>query len=567
MTNHTAELARAAATPRPTPRADRRAWASLVVVAAIWAIFRAGADPRRLLNPRGRSQIAEFFAASVRPRLDPDFVRLAISETGVTLGYALIATVLSVAFGLVGALVLTERTWAGLHETRPVAGRSHAAVRGLAAVPRSLHELVLGVLLVNVLGLDPLVAVLAIVIPFTAITAKVFAEVLDETPREAEWALRAAGAGRFQAISMTTLPTAFGDLMSYGFYRFECSIRSAAVLGIIGAGGLGFQIALSFRSLQYEEMWTMLWALIIVSGIADRLSALVRQRRSRLNVEISAEIAEPTEVHVSGSRKDPLLVTGSAVLAVSSIASWIWLELDVRTLWSSRTRREATQLADGLWPPQIGEGGVVGLIGDTFDTVALAVLALLLSWPLASFLAFSAARHSRPASGAAAGRNMARRFIGGALRFLMLVMRAVPPPVWAFLAVFMFRGGTWAGAVGLGIYTFGVLGRLEAEAVENTDLQGTRALEALGASGFTRFISATLPTLAPRFASLGLYRWEVAVRETVAVGVVGTSGLGRRLIEDTSKFNYDGVTATVLALIVVTLGADLVSAQIRRALR
>ena len=55
------------------------------------------------------------------------------------------------------------------------------------------------------------------------------------------------------------VPYAFGDILSYGFYRFECAIRSAAVLGLVGAGGLGFQLALSFQTLRYEEMWTLLW--------------------------------------------------------------------------------------------------------------------------------------------------------------------------------------------------------------------------------------------------------------------------------------------------------------------
>jgi len=103
--------------------------------------------------------------------------------------------------------------------------------------------------------------------------------------------------------------------------------------------------------------------------------------------------------------------------------------------------------------------------------------------------------------------------------------------------------------------------------VEHADRSAADALDALGAPRFATFASATLPTLAPRFVSLGLYRWEVAVRETVAVGVVGAAGLGRRLVEQTGRFDYDEVTSTLLALIAVTLIADLVSARVRQVLR
>jgi phosphonate transport system permease protein len=77
---------------------------------------------------------------------------------------------------------------------------------------------------------------------------------------------------------------------------------------------------------------------------------------------------------------------------------------------------------------------------------------------------------------------------------------------------------------------------------------------------------ATIPAVAGRFTALGLYRWEVAIRETVIVGVVGAAGLGRRLDEQTSSFDYDGILATILALFAVTIAVDVASASIRRSI-
>ena len=90
----------------------------------------------------------------------------------------------------------------------------------------------------------------------------------------------------------------------------------------------------------------------------------------------------------------------------------------------------------------------------------------------------------------------------------------------------------------LAIYNLGVLGRLQAEVVENVDRGPERLLRLSGATVPTAVAYATVPADSGRFVSLGLYRWEVAIREAVIVGVVGAAGLGRRPDEQTSSFDY-----------------------------
>ena len=255
--------------PKPV-RHDRRWWAATLLVVTSWAVWKAGANPADVVNARGWSQVQNFFGAMFRPDLSRAMVELTIRESAVTVGYALVGTAVAILIGIIGGPLLTERVWSPLHG--PMAGGriGWLIARIVFALPRSMHEVVFGLILVNILGLNPLVAVLAIGIPFGAVTAKVFAELIDELPTDVELSLRASGAGRFTALLFGTVPAVLSDLVSYSFYRFECGLRSAAVLGIVGAGGLGFQLALSFQSLRYDQMWTLLWALIILSGIADR---------------------------------------------------------------------------------------------------------------------------------------------------------------------------------------------------------------------------------------------------------------------------------------------------------
>ena len=157
--------------------------------------------------------------------------------------------------------------------------------------------------------------------------------------------------------------------------------------------------------------------------------------------------------------------------------------------------------------------------------------------------------------------------VASGARVLLLVTRAIPPPVWALLVLFVLYPGSLPGAVALGIYNFGILGRLMTEVVENVDPRPRNALRALGSGGGPAFAYAVLPVSFARFSAYSLYRWEVAVRETVVVGVVGAGGLGRLLEQQRAAFNFQGMLATVIALIVVSVLVDGISAWARRSLR
>lgn len=546
---------------RAPVRWDRAGWGVVVGALVIWSAARAGFDVTAIVNERGLGQVTDFFSASVDPVLTADFLRLTAREAGTTLGYALLGTILSLVIGVFGGLLVSERLWTPTSATAPAGpGRwVWRTSRLLFAIPRSMHEVVFGLLLVNILGLDPMVAVLAIAIPFGAVTAKVFAELIDESPRSAERALRAGGSGRLIALAFGVVPHALGDLLSYSFYRFECAIRSAAVLGIVGAGGLGFQLALSFQSLRYDEMWTQLWALIIISGLADAWSASVRRRRAAQIGELRID-RDPNRTE----RRDPVLAGSFLALAAAVPLAWWWLELDVTTLWSDRARTLTAELADDSWPPTVGDGGWSTLIDQSINTLAMAVLALAMASTLAAAVAFVAQRPKRRPTDLG---GLATMIAAAATRFILLLARAVPPPVWALLAVFAFRPGIWPGAIALGLYNLGVLGRLQAEVVENLDDRPADAMQAAGARPSGSFLFATVPAVSGRFVALGLYRWEVAVRETVMVGVVGVAGLGRRLSEQTSSFDYDGIASTLLALLAITVLVDVASAAIRRTIR
>jgi phosphonate transport system permease protein len=133
--------------------------------------------------------------------------------------------------------------------------------------------------------------------------------------------------------------------------------------------------------------------------------------------------------------------------------------------------------------------------------------------------------------------------------------------------LFVMFPGILPGALALGVHNFGILGRLMAEVNENLDDRPVRALRALGASSGQMIGYGILPQNLPRFLAYMLYRWEVCLRETVIVGLVGAGGLGRLLTEQISSFDYGGVVITLGAFVVLTFGVDLISSRMRQTLK
>lgn len=522
---------------RPTGLWPRRLWLGASAVVVVWSL-RDALGSGDVVNAAGWTQAGDFVAAALRPELEPTFLRVVLSALGTTVGYALVGTALALVVGLAGGVLTSETLWRrdALDSRRSRSHPGRWVVRTGATVARGIHEAVWALLLLFILGRDPLVAVLALGVPFGAITAKVVADMLDDADPAPTLALRAAGAGRMTALAYGLGPTVWQDLVSYAFYRFECALRSAVVLGMIGVGGIGFELTQSFQSLRYDEIWTLIYTLCALALVIDRWGAWLRHRAGRRAASAS------------------LL----AAVAATAAAVW-WLDIRIGTLVDDRARRLFGDFLSESLPPQLPAGGGKELAQALVDTAQMSVVAIALAAALAGPISFVAARPD-------SGGPVARACSAGT-RVALLVVRTLPPSLWAFVVLFVVLPGPLPGGIALGLYTAGVLGRLNAEAVENADPSSVRALRVAGAGATAAFAYGTVPILAPRFVSLALYRWEVVMRETVVVGLVGAGGLGRLLAHQNAALDEPRMLTTILTLVVAAFAVDTVSSQIRRTLR
>ena len=548
----------------------RTLWGLLFVVSVVWSLHLAGIFERDLINEGGWTLVLRFLLAALSPDVSSEFLQIALDATLKTLAYAVCGTFFSVLLGLVGGVLTSEVWWQSVssHGRRALVSQVWLVLRVCLAIPRAIHELIWGLFFINIFGLDPLVAVLAIAIPFGAITAKVFSEILDETPRQPLLALLNSGVPTLNAFAYTLIPQAFPNLLSYTFYRFECSIRSAAVLGIIGAGGLGYQVLLSLQSLRYEQMWTFLIALVLLSGSTDFWSAMLRRRLgapSRLDLNV---LNLSQRGKGSRGRKVDSVVNLSLLGAVVLLLFSFWyVNADYTKLWAPRTAVLLAGVIQDSFPP---DGSHLSqLFTLSAQTLAMSILAIACAGLGGIMLSFLAANNFLLPGGIldTGGNNRWGIAVLVFTRFLLLFTRAIPAPIWALIFLFVLFPGILPGAIALGIHNLGILGRLMAEVTENLDERPLRSLKALGASGPQVFLYGVLPRTLPRFVAYILYRWEVCIRATVIVGLVGAGGLGRLLTEQLSSFDYRGVVATLMCFICLTFLVDLISATVRRSLR
>ncbi|NNF08396.1 MAG: ABC transporter permease subunit [Candidatus Eisenbacteria bacterium] len=257
-----------------------------MALAGLGAGFYLGLDPRTLVEPRTLRVLADFFGASFKPTLiaaDGHSLWPAIwSGLLATASFAAAGMSLAIVFGAGLSFLATSGWWDGER-----AGRYHrflgatvtAAARALIAAMRSVHELLWAMLFLAAFGLSPITGVIALAIPYGGTLAKVWSEILDEAPQDAANALRAAGGSPVQVWFLGLVPRVADDLASYGFYRFECALRSSAVLGFLGLPTLGYHVSLSFDNLLYRETWTFLYILFGLIVAVELWSSVLRKRR------------------------------------------------------------------------------------------------------------------------------------------------------------------------------------------------------------------------------------------------------------------------------------------------
>ncbi|MBI5069147.1 MAG: phosphonate ABC transporter, permease protein PhnE [Deltaproteobacteria bacterium] len=552
-------MAAARAAP-PPPRPWLLSWPGLALAAALALSWRlSGGSLTLLLGPDARRAFADFARGFWPPAHGAELVSglwRPLLETAAIAGLGMaLALALAVPLSL---LALDPAVWVACGARPGPAWRAARRTSRLAlAVLRSVPELLWALLFVRAVGLGPTAGVLAIGLGYAGVVGKVYAEILESTPRASAAALAGAGAGPLPALALGLAPAARPVLLSYALYRLDCAMRASAVLGLVGAGGVGQQLELSLRMLAYDELATWVLALFALVFAVDLLSRLLRRRLAARGALFAGSPA--------GLARD---LAGAALLGGLLAGAARLLELRADLLFSRRALSQMGRFLASLVPPELSARLLRELLPAAAETLAISVLGTA----LAALLGFAlAALATRPPAGrldeagglpGRAGREAVRL----AARAVQNLFRTLPELLWALALVFAVGLGPFAGALALGLHTAGVLGRLYAEALEEVPAGPVAALRAAGAGTVGLGLFAVLPQAWPQLVAYTLYRWEVNVRAAAILGVVGAGGLGQRLHVALSVFDHHRALTLVLAILGLVLAVDALSAALRRRL-
>lgn len=281
-----------------------------------------------------------------------------------------------------------------------------------------------------------------------------------------------------------------------------------------------------------------------------------------------------------------LLRASALVLTALAVYSWTSGDLDLRGFFSSRRlenlerflARDVVPFPLRAAPFDAGKlvdwaGGVLAEHGydAALATLAIAILAIVLaagvSW-LGAPLAAATVATARPFERAPARGDFGWRLARIAARTVMILLRAVPEYILAFLLLAVLGpGSAWPAVLALGLHNGGILGRLGAETIENLDPGPLRALHAIGASRRTVLFTAVFPLALGRYLLYFFYRFETCVREATVLGMLGVVSLGYWIQDARARQYYDEMLLLVGVGALIVMASDLVSALARRYVR
>jgi phosphonate transport system permease protein len=531
-------------------------WPGLVLAAAVAVSWRLSeGSVAALLAPEAWHAARDLGRGFFPPAHGREFLAVLARPLVETVAIAFLGLALAAVLALPLAY-LAASPWTLATPGRPpgLARRAAwAAARTLLDVMRSIPEVVWALVLVRAVGLGAAAGVAAIGIAYAGILGKVFAEIFESTAQEPAGVLGAAGASPLAAFTFATLPSALPVTASYALYRFDCALRASAVLGLVGAGGIGVQLELSMKMLAYDEVATIVLALFALVAGVDLASRHLRRR-----------IRDGRGLLPAGRRALRARIGVTAAVVACGAASAAVLDLPLGDLLSAAPLRSLASFWASSFPPDLDPRFLRALAPAALETLAVSILGTAIAAALGLALAWAAA--SRPPEGARPSlpARAAHVAVVWGARAVLNLCRTMPELLWALLLVLAVGLGPFAGALALGIHTAGVLGRLYAEVLEEVAPEPIAALEAAGARGGTATMFAALPQAFPQLVGYTLYRWEVNIRASAVLGVVGAGGLGTLLHLSLSLFHVHRTLTLVLVVIVMVTAVDLASGALRR---
>ena len=243
-------------------------------------------------------------------------------------------------------------------------------------------------------------------------------------------------------------------------------------------------------------------------------------------------------------------------LALVALFVWCWQLMTAETIWFFvlDAPKQAADIGDRMWPPTWAY--LPELMVPLWDTINIATLGTLGGVIMAVPIAFLAARNTTPSV------NVVRPVA----LFIIVASRSINALIWALLLVAIIGPGLLAGIVAIALRSIGFIGKLLYEAIEETDARQIEAVEATGASGAQVLSYGIVPQVMPAFWGITVFRWDINIRESTILGLVGAGGIGLKLQASLNTLAWSQVTVILILILATVVISEWVSAKMRHAI-
>ena len=242
--------------------------------------------------------------------------------------------------------------------------------------------------------------------------------------------------------------------------------------------------------------------------------------------------------------------------ALVALFVWCWQVMTARTIWDFvyDAPRQAADIGGRMLPPNLAYVNELWL--PLWDTINMATLGTILGVILAVPIAFFAARNTTPSL----------LILRPAALFVIVASRSINSLIWALLLVAILGPGLLAGVIAIGLRSIGFIGKLLYEAIEETDRTQIEAIAATGASPTQILNYGIVPQVMPAFWGITVFRWDINIRESAILGLVGAGGLGLKLQASLNVLAWPQVTTILLMILATVVMSEWVSAKVRGAI-
>ena len=460
----------------------------------------------------------EFLISAFNPKIDNEIIITVIKRLNETILISFFSWLVSIIFGAIFGILSSNV----FYKIFNIPNFFYIVIKFFLTIIRSIHEVVWGLILMQIYGINFSIGIIAICIPYIAINSKVFAEQLETIDYKTFEFINQINAPKLSSLLTLIWNPIIETFKNFGLYRLECSIRSTVMLGLFGIGGIGTSIILSFQTLNFRELWTYLWSLAFLIIISGAIFKNIKFNNANKNLTI-------------------FMIAVFFTTILSSLSYFVYFVFNnnfENFIYFNSLLQSSSYLT------------LFDFLKITFDTIILSLLStgVAISLPLIIVGIFN---------------STTSKIV---IRFFAFLLRLIPTPV-ILLTLLTFNNPSLSlAALTLGLHNAGITSKLLLKNLDRQDKKIYIAMKSLGISKNISWVLGLYSQQAKSYLAYCAYRSDIIMRETAIVGVIGSVGLGWQLQESLSSFAWKEVTIILMVYSSISIVGELINGKIKTSL-